>query len=136
MRKIVPVLKVGDKVTSYSESLGVCRVGVVTKVDYYIDARCYFVQYPNMKFEDIYKERNLRETLMDGHGRHVFYIRPYESGDEYKVAVTNSKRELSCLWDDVVDKITTMEQCEELKRVFEEIKKEHEDAKKAKNDQG
>jgi hypothetical protein len=29
-----------------------------------------------------------------------------------------------------------MEQCEELKRVFAEIKKEHEDAKKEKNDQG
>lgn len=134
MRKIVPKLNVGDKVTEYAACPGVRRIGVVTKVEYYRDARCYFIQYPNMSYVATYKVRNLRESFSDGHGRYVCYIRPYENGDEDKLAVTDSKRELRNSWDDVVDKITTIEQCEELRRIFEEIKKEYENAKKQEND--
>lgn len=134
MRKPIPVLRVGDKVTEYSARSGVLRIGVVTKDEYYRDDRCYFVQYPSMSFETTYKVSNLRVTYSNGHGKCVCYIRPYENGDEYKLTVTDSRRNLRYLWDDVVYKITTMEQCEELKRIFEEIKKEYEDAKKAKND--
>lgn len=135
MRGPVPVFKVGDKVTEYTAYTGVRRIGVVTKVEYYIDDRCYFVQYPGLAdLEATYKVRNLRESFSRGHGRYVCYIRPYDTGDEDKLAVTDSKRELRYSWDSVVAKITTREQCEELKRIFEEIEKEYEDAEKQKND--
>lgn len=134
MRKIVPKLKAGDKVTEYSSYTGVLRIGVVTKDECCEDGRWYFVQYPGMEFEPTYRVSNLRERFSHGHGRYVCYIRPYENGDEYKLAVTASKSELRYSWNRVVDRITTMEQCEELKRIFEEIDKEYEDAKKQKND--
>lgn len=134
MRKPVPVLKVGDKVTEYSEHEGVRRIGVVTKHECYDDGRWYLIQHPGMKFETAYRASNLRENCRYGHGRYVRYIRPYEDGDEYKLALSSSKDALRGSWDNVVEKITTMEQCEELKRIFEEIAKEYDDAKKQKND--
>lgn len=131
MRKIVPRLKAGDKVTEYSEGSGVRRIGVVKS------RSCdgwYFVQYPGVKFEITYRMSTLREACSYVHGRYVHYIRPYINGDEHRAAVTARKSHLWLECRGVVDKITTMEQCEELKRIFEEIKKEYEDAKKQEND--